>query len=246
MLSLRLRRAACLCLTLTSSPTALAWDDTRNISASSPRCAVGVSCATEVSPGFMSGQVHLNFSARAPSLAGAGFTLRVLDERGAVVAESSGGAMSDGSINALIASGQNLKPGRYRFVIDGVAEGGFTVTTGAGRSAQGHKTGASPAVDSTQQLAVDSAEVDANADGTDLVGTWHGIASTVGTIELLAGGRYQYNGNAGGRYRVEGDTVRFDGALEAWNNGTATLRDGVLEFYWTNPDGSKNWFVFQR
>ena len=246
MLSLRLRRAACLCLTLTSSATALAWDDTRNISASSPRCAVGVSCATEVSPGFMSGQVYLNFSATAPSLAGAGFTLRVIDERGAVVAESSGGAMSDGSINALIASGQNLEPGRYRFMIDGVAEGSFTVTTGAGRSAQDRAASASPSVDSAERVAVDSDDVDANVDGADLAGTWHGIASTVGTIDLLAGGRYQYNGSAGGRYRVAGDTVRFDGALEAWNNGTATLRDGVLEFYWTNPDGSKNWFVFQR
>ena len=63
---------------------------------------------------------------------------------------------------------------------------------------------------------------------------------------MTANGRYQHNGSAGGRYRVEGDKVHFDGTLAAWNNGTATLRDGVLEFYWTQPDGSQNWFVFQR
>lgn len=194
----------------------------------------------------MSGQVYLNFSAKAPGLAGAGFSLRVLDEQGGVVAESSGGAMSDGSINALIASGQNLAPGRYRFTIEGVAEGSFTVTTGAAGSGQPSAASASTAAGGTDRVAADTSDMPGNTGGAEVAGTWHGIASTVGTLELLAGGRYRYNGSAGGRYRVEGDEVRFDGALRAWNDGAATLKDGVLEFYWTNPDGSKNGFVFQR
>ena len=68
----------------------------------------------------------------------------------------------------------------------------------------------------------------------------------VGQIELATNGSYTYNGSPGGRWRVDGDRVVFDGVLAAWNQGVATLKDGVLEFYWTNADGSRNWFVFQR
>ncbi|MFM7121653.1 MAG: hypothetical protein ACKOZX_15655 [Gammaproteobacteria bacterium] len=248
---MRLRPVLCLSLILSCASTAHAWDDTRNITAASARCAAGITCAAEVSPGFMSGQVYLNFSARAPGLSGAGFSLRVINAEGAVVTESSGGAMSDGSITALIANGQNLAPGRYHFVIDagtegvtqGVAEGGFTVTTGAGDTSGDDAATAPPAAGPS---ADPSEQANAADSPVDVTGRWYGIASTVGTIDMTANGRYQHNGSTGGRYRVEGDKVHFDGTLAAWNSGTATLRDGVLEFYWTQPDGSQNWFVFQR
>ena len=82
--------------------------------------------------------------------------------------------------------------------------------------------------------------------GTALAGVWYGIASTVGQIELAADGAYRYNGEPGGHWRQEGDRVVFDGALSAWNQGVASLKEGVLEFYWTNAEGFNNWFVFQR
>ena len=212
----------------------VAWDDTRNIVAEPPACAPGMTCSVSVTPGFMAGQATLDFVGVAPALSGSGFSVEVFDSAGAVVQQRSGGVMSNGALNALIASAQLLAPGAYRYVISGIAEGRFQVTSGTTKADSG------PAPTADHQPAPQPAE------GSGLSGVWYGIASTVGQIELLADGRYRYNGNPGGRWRQEGERVVFDGSLSAWNQGIATLKDGVLEFYWTNDEGFNNWFVFQR
>ena len=218
-----------------SLPTlAYAWDDTRNIEAEQPGCAPGVSCSVAVTPGFMAGQATLDFTALAPALAGTGFSVDVFDGSGAVVQQRSGGVMSNGGLTALIASAQLLPPGTYRYVVSGIAEGRFRVVSG-----QVTGTAEAPAT------AAAGAASDASGGGA-LAGIWYGIASTVGQIELAANGSYRYNGSPGGHWRQEGDRVIFDGALSAWNQGVATLKEGVLEFYWTNAEGFNNWFVFQR
>ena len=39
----------------------------------------------------------------------------------------------------------------------------------------------------------------------------------------------------------------FTGPLSAWDRGHATLtQPDVLEFYWTNAEGFKNYFAFVR
>ena len=212
---------------------ALAWDDTRGIEAEQPGCAPGVSCSVAVTAGFMAGQATLDFSARAPALAGSGFSVQVFDGSGAVVQQRFGGVMSSGALTALIASAQLLAPGQYRYVVSGIAEGRFRIVS-AQDAGSGNPTVASAAAAAS------------SADAAGLAGVWYGIASTVGQIELATNGSYTYNGSPGGRWRVDGDRVVFDGVLAAWNQGVATLKDGVLEFYWTNADGSRNWFVFQR
>lgn len=211
-----------------------AWDETRAIEASPPVCAAGVLCTVAVTPGFMAGQSTLDFSATtASALAGERFSVEVFDDAGNLVQQRSGGVMSTGSANTLIASAQLLQPGAYRYVVSGLAEGAFRVTSGA----------ATETAEYSPPKGNDAQGADA---GGALAGVWHGIANTVGQIELSADGTYRYNGGAGGRWRQAGDKVMFDGALEAWNNGVASLKNGVLEFSWTNAEGFNNWFVFQR
>ncbi len=79
-----------------------------------------------------------------------------------------------------------------------------------------------------------------------LVGTWHSVASTVGTIEIKPDGTYVFNGNPGGKCHATAAGVDFEGSLAAWGSGHATLKNGSLEFYWTNPNGGINWFAFAK
>ncbi len=74
-----------------------------------------------------------------------------------------------------------------------------------------------------------------------LVGVWHGVAQTVGTLELKADGTYIYNGNPGGKWKVTHDGADFSGNLQAWGGGHATLKNGNLEFTW-----GQNWFAFAK
>ncbi len=74
-----------------------------------------------------------------------------------------------------------------------------------------------------------------------LVGVWHGVAQTVGTLELKADGTYIYNGNPGGKWKVTHDGADFFGNLAAWGGGHATLKNGNLEFTW-----GQNWFSFAK
>ena len=79
------------------------------------------------------------------------------------------------------------------------------------------------------------------------VGTWQGL-TVPGQIVIRANGTYTFGGAEGGRYRVSGNDIYFGGEpLRAWDHGHATLSSqGNLEFYWTNPDGSKNYFAFGK
>jgi len=233
------------------SPAAWAWDDTRRIRAPQPSCAAGVSCEVRVTPGFMAGQVTLDFSGRAPALAASGVILRVYNQSGAVVIEKSTGLMSSGQLSLLIANGQTMEPGRYRYVIEGIAQGQFEVLTGA--AAPSAPAGAQPPAQSPGKTAPLKAaprkEASSGAvapQAAALAGVWYGIAGTPGSLELTRDGSYKLNGKPGGRYRQLGDEVVFDGSLVAWNKGRAKLKDGVLEFYWTNAEGFNNWFVFQK
>lgn len=78
------------------------------------------------------------------------------------------------------------------------------------------------------------------------MGTWHGVASTVGTIVCKADGTYAYNGTPGGRYQITKTGIDFSGSLAAWGGGHATLQGGNLEFSWVNPGGGANWFAFAK
>ena len=212
------------------SLTAQAWDDSRRIVAAPPACAAGAQCQIAVTPGMMAGQVTLDFRGRVPALAGSAVSVRLLDAAGAVVGERSSFAGADGSVSILVANGQTLPPGRYRYQIQGIAQGQFEVLTAAA-TAPPAASPASPALP---------------AAAGSLAGTWHGIASTPGSIELGADGSYRFNGRAGGRFQTVPGGLVFDGALSSWNNGRATLKDGVIEFYWKNADGFNQWFVYSR
>lgn len=246
-----MRMLAVAALFAAMSPAAWAWDDTRRIRAPQPSCAAGVSCEVRVTPGFMAGQVTLDFSGRAPALAASGVILRVYNQSGAVVIEKSTGLMSSGQLSLLIANGQTMEPGRYRYVIEGIAQGQFEVLTGA--AAPSAPAGAQPPAQSPGKTAPLKAaprkEASSGAvapQAAALAGVWYGIAGTPGSLELTRDGSYKLNGKPGGRYRQLGDEVVFDGSLVAWNKGRAKLKDGVLEFYWTNAEGFNNWFVFQK
>lgn len=246
-----MRMLAVAALFAAMSPAAWAWDDTRRISAPQPSCAAGVSCEVRVTPGFMAGQVTLDFSGRAPALAASGVILRVYNPSGAVIIEKSAGLMSDGRLSLLIANGQTMEPGRYRYVIDGIAEGRFEVLTGAAEPSaparvQPPAQSAGKAAPSRVAPRKEASSGAVAPQAAALAGVWYGIAGTPGSLELTRDGSYMLNGKPGGRYRQLGDEVVFDGSLVAWNKGRAKLKDGVLEFYWKNAEGFNNWFVFQK
>lgn len=80
-----------------------------------------------------------------------------------------------------------------------------------------------------------------------VAGTWYAIANTFGSpIELKTNGTYLFGGQAGGRYTVTANGIDFTGTLASWNNGHSTLKNGVIEFYWTNSSGAKNYFAYSR
>jgi len=226
--------------------SALAWDDTRRMTASPPICAAGVQCEVRVTPGFMAGQVTLDFSAKAEALAASSTTLRVVDAAGTVITEKGVGLMSDGRMTALLANGQLLPPGRYRYQIDRIAQGSFEVTSGTAAPSAASPAGSTPTSAATRAGGASGSNPANTTPGGTLRGVWYGIAGTPGSIELRADGSYLHNGQGGGRYRQMGNDLQVDGSLSAWNGGRATLKDGVIEFQWKNPQGFNNWFVFQR
>lgn len=240
-----MRTLTCVALALTlaaaTSPAAWAWDETRRMSAPQPACSPGVTCSVSVTPGFMAGQVTLDFRGRAPALAASRTAVRVYDRSGALVTDTTVGFMSNGDVTVLLGNGQTLAPGPYRYVIEGVAKGTFEVLTGAAAPKAASRPAATPAPASRAPNAPAAASASAS-----LAGTWYGIAGTPGTIELGRDGSYKLNGKPGGRYRRVADEVVFDGALVSWNKGRAKLKDGVLEFEWRNAEGFNNWFVFQK
>ena len=210
--------------------SAWSWDDTRQILAPPPSCAAGARCSISTSPGFMKGQVSAAFAGKSVVMAGRTANLRITDARGTVVRERSPLVGSDGSLNFPLADGQAMAPGRYRYTVEGFGSGSFDVMSGQTASSTAESPAAPPGASQSGPLA----------------GVWHGIANTPGSLELAADGSYRLNGKPGERYRQTGDSVLFDGALQSWNGGRAKLREGVLEFQWTNEQGFRNWFVFSR
>lgn len=102
------------------------------------------------------------------------------------------------------------------------------------------------AASSAPTPAPESGNASAVGGNSDVVGTWHGTARTVGTIVIRADGTYSYNGNPGGRWKASGNQIVFDGSLAAWGGGRATLKGGNLEFSWKSAEGWKQWFSFAR
>ena len=219
--------------------SAWAWDASRRLNAPAPSCAPGITCELELTKGFLEGQSSLFFKASGLGMSTPPLTLDIFaQDSGAKLSQSPAGVVVGGRLYLLVANAQQVPPGRYRFVIEGVGQGQFAVTSSESApnsaSAQNTVQGASP-----------KAPTSPAASGS-LAGIWYGIASTPGNLELSADGSYKLNGRAGGRYRHIGNEVMFDGALNAWNGGRASLKDNVLEFQWTNAEGFKNWFVFSR
>ncbi len=68
------------------------------------------------------------------------------------------------------------------------------------------------------------------------------------SFELFADGRYRTGIGGEGRVSPSATGLVFSGVLSAWDQGRATLSADrtVIEFYWRNADGSRNYFAFQR
>lgn len=85
----------------------------------------------------------------------------------------------------------------------------------------------------------------AKKEDVSLVGKWYGAGSTMGLIEMRPDGSYSY-GQARGTYSQKDGEIIFTGSLTAWNNGHAKIKNGILEFYWTNAQGFKQYFTFAK
>lgn len=81
---------------------------------------------------------------------------------------------------------------------------------------------------------------------TSLAGRWLDPKNGQ-TLELRADGSYSTGLGGSGRFVVEGDRLIFTGTLSDWDKGRATLvQPDVIEFYWTDASGFKNYFAFLR
>lgn len=74
----------------------------------------------------------------------------------------------------------------------------------------------------------------------------YGAVQSAGQIELRPDGRYLFNAQPGGRYRLGGGTVSFDGTLQAWDGGRAAYDGSSLEFSWKNAEGWDQWYYCRR
>jgi len=143
------------------------------------------------------------------------------------------GVMANGGFAASIPA-YTLADGQYLFGFSTVnqpdkvfAAGAFTIA-GAG--------------------AAQSATASTASGSASLAGHWYGIAGTIADIVIKADGTYVSAGSARGTWRADSNSVLFTGPLAAWNNGRGKLntRDDVIEFYWTNAAGAKQYFVLEK
>lgn len=68
------------------------------------------------------------------------------------------------------------------------------------------------------------------------------------SFEIFGDGRYRTGVGGEGRVASTADGLAFSGALAAWDQGRATVSADrkVIEFLWTNADGSRSYFAFLR
>lgn len=80
-----------------------------------------------------------------------------------------------------------------------------------------------------------------------LVGQWIDPKNAQ-SFEIFADGRYRTGVGGQGSVALSADGLVFTGVLSAWDQGRATLSADrkVIEFYWSNADGSRNYFAFLR
>jgi hypothetical protein len=156
---------------------------------------------------------------------------RLGNEIQGVVDDRKVGIMTDGHFTTSLAV-YKYEDGDYSFTFsplkdpqNTLALGSFTKTTGG--AAQGGAR-------------------DAHASASDdLAGKWYGINGTAGLVRIHRDGMYTFNEERG-QYRQNGNTIVFSGPLSVWNGGRATVGRGVIEFYWTNANGAKQYFVFAK
>lgn len=144
------------------------------------------------------------------------------------------GVMSNGRVTISVPA-YRLPDGDY--VIQVATEAApRLLAVGTFRKASGE---APPAAEATHSTAP------AASTDTSPVGEWRGIRRTGGVLVISADGKYTINGGAG-EYRVSGNQITFTGPLSIWNGGRATLKDGTIEFSWTNPHGAKRSYAFAK
>lgn len=68
------------------------------------------------------------------------------------------------------------------------------------------------------------------------------------SLEIFADGRYRTALGGEGSVALSAEGLVFSGVLAAWDQGRATLSADrkVIEFLWSNADGSRNHFAFLR
>jgi len=176
----------------------------------------------------------IEVSGNARQFAGYSVLMRVVNRGTRTIAlERKVGVMANGGFTASIPA-YTLAGGQYVFGFVPVnqpdktfAAGQFTISA-AGVAAQQF-----PATSSTSG---------------SLAGHWYGIAGTMADIVINPDGSYISGGSARGTWRADGRSVVFNGPLAAWNNGRGKLnaRGDVIEFYWTNSAGAKQYFVLEK
>lgn len=158
----------------------------------------------------------------------------------AAILDRSFGVFAAGNFSASIPA-YRLDDGRYSFVITAnrgsiVGSGSFSVSSLDGADSRESASGKSRAgpLKKVSPLQV--------------TGTWHGINGTVATVELRGNGTYLWSGSNAGSWQRNGDEIVFTGSLAAWNQGRGKLNStaDLLEFYWTNREGAKQYFVLQK
>ena len=170
----------------------------------------------------------------AKQWAGYSVLLRVVNQQDrSVVLERKVGVLADGSFTASIPA-YSLADGTYLF---GFAPLGPQPKAFAAGTFKVASAGA-PA----------SARQPAQTNGGQLAGHWYGVAGTVADLTLAPDGTYISGGSAHGTWRREGSDVWFTGPIEAWNKGHGKLKakGDVIEFYWTNAAGAKQYFVIGK
>jgi hypothetical protein len=190
----------------------------------------GLKCkaaSCSVGEGYQPGLSTVEVRGNLPAYAGYSVRLFVFRRTGSslsVISQTTLGIFSDGGFTASIPA-YNYNDGVYVFAL--MPKNADTVLAG-GMFSKG--TPAAPQQSTTSSSAS---------------GDWIGIAGTYGRVRILPNGTYYFN-ELRGRYEQSGNQIVFSGPLAVWNNGRATMHNGLIEFYWTTAQGAKQYFVFEK